>query len=705
MPTVFGGCENASESGPGAAPASAGVASEGGRGLTCERVGTRHFRLRSAALAWFPALLVVLAALRVAGELAVVASSPALPQWDPAKYGAAGLRLAAALRRLDPLTFLGGVSELSSWPPFFPLLEVPAFLFFGPGYGVPKLLVVGLFVLTAVALWWAGRGLDRRDGGWVGLLAAGFFLASPFSQLFGTLVMLEVPGTLLLAGALGFYLRSVEEGGTPDEVGGTSDGTPDEVGGTPPGSTPPGSFSWRGCCACTVALFFCKYNYGLLWLLPLAVAEARRVAGSWRGVVTAVGRRLAAVDFRRPGVIVLLVYLLLLAAIRLSGGVDAEVAGVRLRATSIGNPVYLLYLVLVARLLWRPRRSWQRWRDVRRRIGERGRTFARWVVAPIALWMLIPPHTKDFFGFVENRSSGIPFWSLDNLLFYPRALADGYAPVPAVGWATLLLALAAVPWLLRRGPRHRVLALALVVGTGAAFVHPYKLPRFFFTVAPLLQLAASVAVVAAVRLVARPSPEPVRRGAVAAVALLGFGALLIPGVDRGRLEAERALRTVPAAVRPVAERVAELFSAEERTAFVGSWNLFSPGLVEWQLRNHHRRWWDAGIPGAWRRPARVDTVGRLRRRLEKGGFRRVISLEPLDATAPDPIGLPGAGGGWWGGRSEGFRAETAWLEPFRDELAAGGRHTLETAEPFPAAGYRLVVYRRATPPPASDPAG
>jgi hypothetical protein len=238
------------------------------------------------------------------------------------------------------------------------------------------------------------------------------------------------------------------------------------------------------------------------------------------------------------------------------------------------------------------------------------------------------------------------------------------------------------------------LALALVAGAGAVFGHPYKLPRFLFTVAPLLQLAASAVVVAAVRFAARPLPAPVRRGAVAVVALLGFAALLFPGVDRGRLEAERALRTVPATVAPVAARVAELLSAEERTALVGSWNLFSPGLVEWQLRQHHRRWWGGAIPSAWRRPVRAGSVGRLRRRLEDGGFRRVVSLE-------SDGGPPGVVGGWWGGCSEGFRAETAWLDPFRTELAGGGGYALEAAEPFPAAGYRLLVYRRTTPPPSA----
>jgi hypothetical protein len=55
-------------------------------------------------------------------------ASPRLPQWDMAKYGVDGLRLARAAWDGAPLRFLVTIHEMDVWPPLIPLLELPAFL-------------------------------------------------------------------------------------------------------------------------------------------------------------------------------------------------------------------------------------------------------------------------------------------------------------------------------------------------------------------------------------------------------------------------------------------------------------------------------------------------------------------------------------------------------------------------------------------------
>ena len=164
------------------------------------------------------------------------------PQWDPAKYGVAGVRLAAAVRHLDPLAFLAGVNRLGLWPPLYPLAETPAFLLFGDGYRVAAGFVGALYFLTALAAFWAGRwvaadGTDELRPSIAGALTALAVLVCPIGHLFGTLSMLEVPGALLVFVAVG-----ATRARWPPAAGSTGGG---------PASPPPRSSSSSTTTACS----------------------------------------------------------------------------------------------------------------------------------------------------------------------------------------------------------------------------------------------------------------------------------------------------------------------------------------------------------------------------------------------------------------------------------------------------------------------
>ncbi len=627
----------------------------------CVSRGSRGWGKRHAGSV--VALAVLLAA--VGRAVAVlgrwIVGTETLPQWDMAAHGVAGLRLAQALARLDLWGFVAEVNALSTWPPVFPLLETPVFLLFGSGYEVPRWLVCGLFAAAVLAAWWAGSALaGEADGPAVGLLAAACLCASPFHQAFAALVMLEVPGTLLLLLAFGSYCRSLRGARA--------------------------AAAWRWTCIASTALFFCKYNYGLLWLLPMVASELRRRTGSWWALGSAALARLAALDPRQPWTWLLGLYLAGLIWIRVSGGIAWEILGVEVRATSIGNPVYVLYLAFMLGLLLRWPRSGARWRQLAARLGPRWRTFALWVALPIALWRLVPPQTKDFFGFVENRSAGMGLRSLESLLFYPRALITEYAADPRWGTVLLLLGLAPLAAWRRLDDRVRVLMLAILCSGLALWVHPYKLPRFAATLAPLVWLSAAWTVAASVRWwCERRRPPAAAAAGVSAVVLALALALLAPGVDRRRLEAQLAVRTVPATVRPVVDRLVEHSVEEEGSVLLGSWNLLSPALVEWHLRQRYPSLAETRTPGTWRRIARSRAAEPMRRGLATR--RRIRRL--LLAAAPGP---PTAA-------TVGFREATAWLVPVRGALASGAGWQLHGTEDFPASGYRLEDYRRPPSPP------
>ena len=197
-----------------------------------------------ALLAWL--LVGALAARTGAGLWRVAAASDALPKWDMAKYGAAGAHLTHAVKALDPLDLARTIWGLDLWGPVFPLVETAAFLPFGSTYRTAQAEMVVLFVLTVLAGFWAGRQVAGVGGDLAGALVAASVAVSPAFQLYGTLVMLEVPGALLLFLAVGSYARSLRSGVPRD---------------------------FTLACLAAALLFFLKFNYGLAWLVPFVLAE------------------------------------------------------------------------------------------------------------------------------------------------------------------------------------------------------------------------------------------------------------------------------------------------------------------------------------------------------------------------------------------------------------------------------------------------
>lgn len=634
------------------------------------------------------------------------ATGDRLPQWDQAKYAVSGLRLAGEVSRLDPLGFAARIHELSAWPPTYPLLEMPVLLLAGPAHTVPRTLVAVLWVLTLLAAWWASRRILPELTGSselrtapgqaeaVGLLAAAWLAAGPLFQALGTVNLLEIPGLLLLLLALGCYLRALEgeiaqseipEIPPPDSPGPERppSGAASEASSGPSGN--PARW-WSATWAASLALFLCKYNYGLLWLVPLGLAEAHRRCGSWSAVGRIAYRRLLRVRWRRPWPWVVVAVLLVVSLIRLTGGIDAEILGQRLRATSAGNPLYALYLLAVLRLgrrlLWGGPESRRRFRQRLARLDRAGHGAVRWLLAPLGLWFLLPPHLKDFAGFVENRSSDLPLTGAEAWLFYPRALGEAYAPLPWLGGLAMVLAAVGLVAGLRGRAEapHRLLALLLGIQWAALILHPYKLPRFAVSAALLTGLMAAVVLVRGVAVLGRRLPGgpglPAWGLAGTAVLLTGWA-----GLATDTVTADHHLRTVPAEAGPVVERVVDHAAREGGVLVLGTWNHLSPWLLEWCARA--RRWQEGSPAGAGTADVRPpatwrDLVGSrdpeaLRGRLTSGcPVRWVVALE-----SDHPL----------------FALETAWLEPVTTWLAAAPGWILEEERRFPEAGYRLRLYR------------
>ena len=568
-----------------------------------------------------------------------------------ARYGAAGAHLVRAARNLDALDLARSVGGLDLWGPVFPLIEAAAFLPFGSTYRTASGLMVALFVLTVLAGFWAGRQLGGAGGDLAGALVAASVAVSPAFQLFGMLVMLEIPGALLLFLAVGSYLRALRTGRPRD---------------------------FAVACLAAVLLFFLKFNYGLAWLVPVALAEvwlAARTSASLRAEIVT---RLRSVDWHRPWPVFLLAYAAGLLALALFGGRVAGPAGETTRAISLGTPLYALYLLVLGRALMRPRGSWMRLKAWYAGAGSRLRTIALVVLLPIGVWMLAPFHARAFVRVLENRSAGPSLWSALGLLFYPRTLLHEFSPSVAVGAVCLVLATVAVIRWSRLAISHRVVALAFLLGLAAILAHPYKLARFLFPLVPLLWLTAAAGVTAAIDWLVRAR----QRTLVFSIAppLVLAVAILAP-VDRARLAAGLAENGVPASVRAVARAAAQVAASAHRSVLVGYWNDFSPGLLEWE------GWQAVPAFAAGDVPRPADQV------LRDSGPERLPELAARrgEVGAVLILDLRPGGSAW----RQGWTRENAWLEPARVAVEKDPRWRLAAENVFPASGYRLRVYARA----------
>jgi hypothetical protein len=111
------------------------------------------------------------------------------------------------------------------------------------------------------------------------------------------------------------------------------------------------------------------------------------------------------------------------------------------------------------------------------------------------VWWLLKPELPDQIEkFLVNRSSGLEFWSAENLLFFPTALTDAF--LGPEGWVIFALFTVNLISLLRpvsfsaSSPGIRLVQLQVLAGIAALTLHDYKLARNLYGTLPSLYLMA-----------------------------------------------------------------------------------------------------------------------------------------------------------------------------------------------------------------------
>ena len=572
--------------------------------------------------------------------------------WDMAEHGVDGVRLSEAVRNVDCFEFVKQIHRMSLWPPIFPLLECPVFLLFGYEYNVASGFMGVLFALCLLAVFFVGLELSQSTGILIGGLAVALMASSPIFQLFGALIMLEIPGALFLLLSLGTYIRFQRTRSSKD---------------------------WILTCLMASALFFIKYNYGLMWIFPVILNESWSVLSVRTSRQKICNTLIQYVSRHRFFVMILTVYVVFLIAIGITGGWIWKVAGQKIIVTSLGNPVYFLIWFLIIRFFLRPRENLARAKFFIQNMNVQYRIFLLIVILPIFIWMLIPYHMKDFFYFMENRSSDIPFWSMENLLFYPRVFFKEYSPSSVIGLIVFILGICSL-LLMKKNSTTRIIYLALGVGLFVSFFHPYKQARFFFVVAPLLWLVFSNSLGQVFRVVTRKCRPSLVSAISVLLVLVCFVLATVHGFDINKLRINHRSHSVSGSVRPLLDVIADNAWTSQESVVLGYWNCLSPGLVEWHCRLLRPGKKGEYIPHHPRHFSNTLDPTLLTVFAQSEELERIFILDAFQ-TAPE-----------WAAE---FRRENFWLPAVSEAINRDQRFVCKNEYTFSKAGYRLIVFHKA----------
>jgi hypothetical protein len=340
------------------------------------RVTLVVFTAAFAALAWVAVLV-------AAHTVDVVSARGLLPRWDLATHLLHAWMDYHYLATGQLHRLLWDLWLQAYWPPMHSIWQVPFFLAHGGAMSGGLWSSFGAFV----ALGMVGSAALWRQWRDAAVLPIAIFLAllmsSPFMLAYASVAMTEIVGALAQVVVLYCYLRHRQS---------------------------PGPRTARHFAIALTALFFTKYNYFLLLVVPLALHEGlERTAGLGIAGRLSVVWRWTRWALATPTGAFIGLYVAALAVLIMSGGFAFEVAGQRVSVRTVGSSGHVVLYALLARLWFLHRRGRIDWAGLFA-IDPRVKPLLLWLVVPVTVWLAspYPNHIRDFANLVINRPVGEP---------------------------------------------------------------------------------------------------------------------------------------------------------------------------------------------------------------------------------------------------------------------------------------------------------
>jgi hypothetical protein len=441
------------------------------------------------------------------------------------------------------------------WPPMLSVYQVPFYLVLGGGITAGLWSGLVAFILTgltgSVVIW-----RQRKDDA---ALPASLFLAllmsSPFLLAYASVPMTEMLGALTQLLVLLAYVHYRRE------------------------STPRAA---RLFAASLTVLFFTKYNYFFLLVVPLVLHEWLERTSGWdaRRRLTMVWRWTRRI-LSTPAGALLSLYVAALLIISRTGGFEFRLLGRRIAVHTIGNTGHVvLYLLLgwVWYLHRRGRIDWARLTSADPRVSP----LLRWFVVPVTIWLAspYPNHIRDFANLVLNRPLGESGVGA-GVATYVDVLRTTYFYNQWILASVVAAFSVAMVRYRHQPPLMQWLILAVPLQFAVIAIHQTRFPRFLLLTVVLLCL------VAASEVGQWFSGSGRRRAAAGLLAPL----VLVSGVATAReVMTEDRFRAVAfenytdnEALRAALDSIRAELTAADRLAIVGQGNWLSPALFRWEL--------------------------------------------------------------------------------------------------------------------------
>jgi hypothetical protein len=351
--------------------------------------------------------------------------------------------------------FLWEIWSKGLWPFMFYLYQIPFYLFLGTKLEASLFSSLISFFGIGILSFQLFKTSSKSDSLVGPSIFLFFLITSPFYLRFSTLAMTESFGSLMQLIVYVCYLKTLEIKSHKIAV----------------------LFSLS-----LTALFFTKYNYFILVIIPIIINEYLAYTKTWklaehfRFLLNILMKALSSVTW-----IILILYLIFLSVIFKTGGFEFYLFNQAFKVYSIGNTGFLILYFLIIQFLWQKKRNKFNYSQFLKK-DFRIKPIINYFVIPLIIWFAIPypNHIKEFFGLVVNReSTGFNFFN--SILFYFNILENEYYSNNIIFFISLLLFLLSI---IRYKNQTRVIKFFIVTSLIQIFLvlnHPYKGARFIFT--------------------------------------------------------------------------------------------------------------------------------------------------------------------------------------------------------------------------------
>lgn len=457
----------------------------------------------------WPLVLVVLAALVLAGQLFVLSARQADDAWwfmthDRHAHLLTGFNLALDVREFDLPRLRHDLNAMRVWGPLQPMVGFLVHLTLGLDHRLGGLPSLAGWVASLCLAFLLARRMLPEHGHFAGIVAAAVLAAIPACRAYATDVMLESLGLALTLLVLYCYLATVQG-------------------------------AWRGGAALAlalIALFFHKYNYWLIVVLGLVLAECLRRPAAWFAFAREHAPSLRAKligEIRQPLSWTALAFFAAAMYVWVRHGTTLSLGSFQARLREPHTLFSLGFVALFLRLfLW-----WRReGRTLSQQLDPRVRPVLVWHGWAMAVWFLIPKRLGFFLWYISPANSSREIRSttlLDGFHYYLAALREDYC---VWSWQFgVFLALIGLAVVVSRKLRPGSVAVFTVFAISALLTmqHPMMKHRHAHTWAGLGWVLAAVGLFAALPLLGKRAAS----WSAAAIALLVVGlhspAYFVPG--------------------------------------------------------------------------------------------------------------------------------------------------------------------------------